>query len=426
MPARRLKVEIECCGDEKKNFYFALTIAKLKYIIQTEFDSEKPRRPRCVDSLRKTSVKKFMRLRAFQRKISVYMYRGDYALNGKNTFSFDKKKTRKFIFECLLMIILGFLYALVFLLFIIKNKFAPSGINGIATMIEYKTGFNIGYFSLIVNVPLSIFAYFCVNKEFAVKSFFFSISLSLSYILLGKLDLERFQYDANGVDTIFPCLLAGVCHGFICGVSFRLKGSTGGVDVIGMFAAKKRPFLNFFTVTFMLNAIVAISSYFVYTSNDPITGELIYNYKPVCLCVLYGSISSFTGNLITKGALSAAKFTIITKHPKEIEREFAEKIHHGVTEIDAKGGFTGDDKKMLICVVDKRQIVEVKSILAKFPDTFGIVEPVNEVLGYYIKQNNSLFPLAKLFKKRAKTVQPPFEIIGTPEGEKTDEPDDKN
>ena len=91
------------------------------------------------------------------------MYRGDYALNEKNTFSFDKKKTRHFLFECLLMIILGFLYALVFLLFIIKNKFAPSGINGIATMIEYKTGFNIGYFSLIVNVPLSIFAYFCVN-----------------------------------------------------------------------------------------------------------------------------------------------------------------------------------------------------------------------------------------------------------------------
>ena len=81
-------------------------------------------------------------------------------MNEKNTFSFDKKKTRKFIFECLLMIILGFLYALVFLLFIIKNKFAPSGINGIATMIEYKTGFNIGYFSLIVNVPLWIFAYF--------------------------------------------------------------------------------------------------------------------------------------------------------------------------------------------------------------------------------------------------------------------------
>lgn len=56
-PARRLKVDEECCGDEKKNFYFALTIAKLKYIIQTEFDSEKPRRPRRVDSLRKTSVK---------------------------------------------------------------------------------------------------------------------------------------------------------------------------------------------------------------------------------------------------------------------------------------------------------------------------------------------------------------------------------
>ena len=67
------------------------------------------------------------------------------------------------------------LLAFVYYVFIVTNNFAPAGLNGIATMIQYKTGFSISYMSLLINIPLSVLAYFLVQKDFAVKTFLFSV-----------------------------------------------------------------------------------------------------------------------------------------------------------------------------------------------------------------------------------------------------------
>ena len=70
------------------------------------------------------------------------------------------------------------LLAFVYYVFIITNNFAPAGLNGIATMIQYKTGLSISYMSLLINIPLSVAAYFLVQKAFAVKTLLFSVSNS--------------------------------------------------------------------------------------------------------------------------------------------------------------------------------------------------------------------------------------------------------
>ena len=140
----------------------------------------------------------------------------------------NKQKVRSRILDCLFMLVLAFMFALSYQLFIVKNQFAPSGFSGIATMVEYKTGFSVGYLTLILNVPLCIFAYFCITKEFAVKTFIFSVAYSLFLLVLQSLDLSAFQYDAQGVDTIFPALIAGSVSGFVYGIAFRRNSSTGG------------------------------------------------------------------------------------------------------------------------------------------------------------------------------------------------------
>ena len=72
-------------------------------------------------------------------------------------------------------VILAFNYQL----FIVENGFAPAGINGIATMVQYKTGFSIGYMSLIINIPLCVAAFFLIDKKFAKRSLVFCITYSL-------------------------------------------------------------------------------------------------------------------------------------------------------------------------------------------------------------------------------------------------------
>ena len=100
----------------------------------------------------------------------------------------------------LIAILLAFNYQL----FIVKNDFAPAGLNGIATMIQYKTGFSIGYMSLIINIPLCILAYIFVDRGFAKRSLFFCLVYSFSFLIIQRIGFEPFQYDARGHDTIFP------------------------------------------------------------------------------------------------------------------------------------------------------------------------------------------------------------------------------
>ena len=139
---------------------------------------------------------------------------------------------RRVLLDCLLMVALATLFALTYELFIARNQFAPAGISGVATMVEYATGFSVGYFSLIVNVPLCIFAFFFISKDFAIKTSVFSLVYSGALLLFRAVDLSAFQYDAQGVDTIFPALIAGALSGFVYGVSFRRNSSTGGEDII--------------------------------------------------------------------------------------------------------------------------------------------------------------------------------------------------
>lgn len=298
----------------------------------------------------------------------------------------EKIDKAAFARDCAVIAALAVLFALNYQLFIVRNQFAPAGINGIATMIEYKTGgaFSAGYSTLIVNVPLCTLAFFFIDRMFAVKTFAFCLVYAAALLVLQAVDLSAFQYDAQGVDTIFPALIAGAIGGFVYGLCLRRNASTGGADIIAKYVSKRDPLLNFFWINFAINAVIAAASYFVYAAPDE-TGALVYNYKPVCLCMLYCLMSSLVGNMILKGAKSALKFMIITSHAEEIEREIVEKLKHGATRIAAVGAYSNAPRDVIVCVVNKRQIVEFKDILKKYDNTFTFVEPVSETIGNFLR-----------------------------------------
>ena len=268
------------------------------------------------------------------------------------------------------------LLAFVYYIFIVTNNFAPAGLNGIATMIQYKTGFSISYMSLLINVPLSVLAYALVQRDFAVKTLLFSVVYSVSFLLLQGSGWTDIQYNALGHDTIYPVILSGVLSGVVYGVCFRNNGSTGGTDVVSRYINKVRPDTNFFVVTFTLNGLVAVASVFVYS-------EDVLNYKPAALCIIYCFISAFVGNFMLKTTKTAYKFTIITAHKEALVAEITGKLHHGCTELEAVGSYTGDRKAVLICIINKHQLNDFQKILARFSDTFSYFETVNETYGNF-------------------------------------------
>ena len=169
--------------------------------------------------------------------------------------------------------------------------------------------------------------------------------------------------------VIFPALGSAIL--------FNLRGSTGGTDILSRYITKVKPEVGFFAVTFVLNAAVAVASLFVYAEGG-------VDYKPAALCITYSFISNFVGNQILKGSKTAYKFTIITTHPDQISREIAEALQHTATRLHAVGTYSKAEKEVLICVVNKHQLVDFQAILSRYPDTFSFYELVNETYGNFV------------------------------------------
>lgn len=289
------------------------------------------------------------------------------------------KQPYKYILSYVNIILVAILLAANYHIFIVQNHFAPAGLNGIATMIQYKTGFSISYMSLIINVPLCILAFFLVEREFAVKTLLFSLVYSFTYLFFQNSGTEFLQYNAQGHDTIFPVIISGVISGFVYGICMQNDASTGGTDVVSRYINKQKPATNFFMVTFILNAFVAFASLFVYAEKG------FADYKPVALCITYCFISNFVGNYIIKGTKTAYKFTVITNHPDAIAQEVSEKLHHSATQVQALGTYSHTEKSVLLCVVNKHQLINFKKILANYDNTFAFYEIVNETYGNFKK-----------------------------------------
>lgn len=257
-------------------------------------------------------------------------------------------------------------------LFVFPNAFAPAGINGLATMLQYLLHINIGYLSLLINLPLILLAWKKVDPDFARKTLAFVLAFSGATLLLGQLDLSGIAYD-SGSSAILGPVAAGVINGAVYGLTIRQNGSTGGTDIVAAWVRKKHPEASLVWLIFILNAAVAVLSFFVYG----------YQFEPVILCLIYCYLSSSISDAILKGGKAAMKFEVITREPEELSHQLMEQLHHGVTVLQAEGMYSETPRYLLICVVNRHQVVQFQEVLTRFPGTFAYVSGVNETLGNF-------------------------------------------
>lgn len=258
--------------------------------------------------------------------------------------------------------------------FVFPNAFAPAGINGLATMIQYVFHISIGYFSLVINVPLLLLAWRKVDRDFAMKSLTFVLVFSAVTLTLNQFDLSGIAYHTtNGTSAILGPVAAGVVSGAVYGFVIRQNGSTGGTDIVAAWVRKSHPEASLVWIIFGLNASVAVLSFFVYGCQ----------FEPVILCLIYCYLSSRISDGILKGGKRAMKFEVVTDRAEEIAHQLLTELRHGVTIMPARGMYSEQPTKLLICVVNCHQIVQFQRILARFPGSFAYVSEVNETVGNF-------------------------------------------
>ena len=274
---------------------------------------------------------------------------------------------------------LALLNAMSYTLFIFSNRFAPAGINGICTIIQHICGINLGYLSLIINIPLAIWTMIKVGRSLASRSMLYVAAFSIFLIVLEQLDLSAFAYEtANGTSKILGPLVAGLINGVVYAMLVRTSASSGGADFIAAIIHKDRPDLNFFIIVFTINVFVAGTSYFVFD----------YQIEPVILCIMYSFMSTMVSDKMMRSGRSAVRCEIITDYPHEISADIISKLHHSATLLPAKGMYSGRETNILVCIVNKTQLAALSAIIKDYPHTFAVMSSVNEVFGNFKRMDN--------------------------------------
>ena len=295
--------------------------------------------------------------------------------------------TLKKVWTYFVIAAVAFFAAVNYELFVFPNAFAPSGLNGICTMIQYVSGISVGYLSLLINLPLAIWCYIEVSRPIAIRSMVYVVVFSVALLILDHVDLSVIAYSTeNGTSRIMGPLVAGIIMGFCYSILIKASAYTGGTDFISAIIHKRHPEKSVFSLSFTINAIVAIASFFVYD----------YKIEPVIMCIVYSFATSTVWERFLKSGRSAMRFEIVTDHPDEVCGDIIHVLHHSATKIRAVGAFTGKETWIVMCVINNAQTEILTNIVRKYPNTFAMMSPVGGVMGNFKKLSEKGKPVTAI------------------------------
>ena len=243
------------------------------------------------------------------------------------------------------------------------------GFSGIAIIIKAWTknliegGIPLWVTNCVLNLPLFVIAWKVRGFSFIRRAILGEISLSVWLAIQPVWNLA-------GNDLLLSALYGGVIQGVGIGLVFLGGGTTGGTD---MMAAIIQKFLKHYSIAQIMQVIDAMVV---------LVGMYVFGVHKA----LYAIIAVYLVTKVSDGLIEGLKFSkaayIITGKPKEISDMIINDLDRGVTGINAKGMYSGQDKLMLFCVVNKKEIIMLKEKVDKIdPDAFVIVTDAREVHG---------------------------------------------
>lgn len=278
------------------------------------------------------------------------------------------KKTR-IILDLIITLFASVLSAVALYCFVETANFAPSGVDGISMMTQELTGINIGYVSLAINIPLLICAWFFINKKYVIYTSIFTVISSVAMILMEKFEVFQYISPTNAWVAVFA---SGIMMGLRTAIMIKIGGSTGGVDIVASIIQKKKPYLNIESLISIFCYIIIGISFFVYG-----------NVESVVMSVAQMMIFNVAMNSVLRTTRNAVEVRIITSQPDDFKQDILLNLKHGATIIPCEGMFTGEQKKMLVTIINIRQMDDLIKLSRKYPNSFIYFSEVNGVWGNF-------------------------------------------
>ena len=246
--------------------------------------------------------------------------------------------------------------------FIIPNRIVDGGLTGIAILLHYVLALPTGWMVLLLNIPIFLIGLRQMGKRFLSLSVLGVATVALTLELTSR--VVPFTEDVM-LATVFGGLLTGIGMGFI----FRSQGSMGGTDIVAMII-KRRFNLSVGQVLLGIDAVIFLFA------------ALIFEPKLAMYAIIYMFIATRVVDYVQEGLNPSKAALIVSKHPEKIAADIMTILNRGVTFMHASGAYSGEDKKVIYCVVSRSELARVKEIIRENdPAAFVALSEAPEVLG---------------------------------------------
>ncbi len=273
----------------------------------------------------------------------------------------------------LMLLIAGVINAIGVTLFIAPVQLYDSGISGTSILLGQLTPewLSLSFFLIVLNIPLLLFGLKRQGVVFSVYAIFTVCIYSLSaWLITDVLPIDvSIASPLAGTDLFLCALFGGIISGIGSGLAIRYGGAMDGIEVVAVVFAKK---LGISVGTFVLIYNVGL-----YIVCGIVMGSWIL---PLYSIVTYAA-GSKTVDFIVDGLDSAKAAMIITTRPDQIGQAISEEFGTGLTILDAHGYYSNSSKTVLYVVVNRFQIVRLKTIVKGMDsNAYMAISPVADLL----------------------------------------------
>ena len=261
------------------------------------------------------------------------------------------------------LLLLGSVIAAVGLeIFLIPNHIIDGGIVGISIIASFLTKLPIGLFTFLLNIPFLFIGYKQIGKTFVITSLFSITSFSAFTFLFHPIP-------GLTSDILLATVFGGIILGTGVGLILRYGGSLDGTEIIAIILCKG--------AVFSIGQIVMIFNVFIFSFAALVLGWDRALYSMLAYFVAHKAV-----DVVIDGFDEAKAVIIVTDQGDEIADAINARLGRGVTFLEGRGGYTGDQKVVIYSVVTRLEVSKLRSIIDdKDPNAFVTINDVADVMG---------------------------------------------
>lgn len=261
-------------------------------------------------------------------------------------------------------------YSVAVIMFLSANEISPGGLTGIATVLNHLFSLPIGTVVFILNIPVLTLGFLKFGKYFILKTALATLFVSV------LLDIFEIFLPQTKIDLILASVFGGLLMGFGISLIMLRGGTTGGVDVIAKLINRRFPHISMGRIILTIDACVVALSALVYKNIQ----SALYS-----VVALYASTRIM--DLLLYGADRGKIVYVISDKPQDIVSDIMTVVRRGVTVINVTGGFSGENKKMIMCTVRMNEVSSVVKNVRKHDDNaFIVIGEAGEIIGNGFKK----------------------------------------